>query len=302
MACRLGMQAAHRVGRRRDARFGGIRGSRRRSVWSRCNGCVARPTLRRTTLHSAVAAASGSLLLRFRPASCGVYLRMRTTLISCAAVLTLGCGEPAGPHSTSHTLSITASETWTLAESPHVVHGRLSVRGTLTIEAGATVLFADTSGLTFGKYGAGSLRAQGSASAPIVMRGMDTAGSPGAWIGLTFLGSTPSEMHHVSVSSCGRERTDSQPPGCLVLGSRFIPGDDPTLLIDHVTVQDAAGGAVILQRESRLGAGSQAPSVPDLRGHIATLTAGGSGGVSPARAISGGGSRPGSPAPRNPPG
>src|SRR2546428_752318 len=102
---------------------------------------------------------------------------MRTTLISCAAVLTLGCGEPAGPHSTSHTLSITASETWTLAESPHVVHGRLSVRGTLTIEAGATVLFADTSGLTFGKYGAGSLRAQGSASAPIVMRGMDTAGN-----------------------------------------------------------------------------------------------------------------------------
>src|SRR2546430_16500449 len=107
----------------------------------------------------------------------------------------------------------------------------------------------------FRSYGAGSLRAQGSASAPIVMRGMDTAGSPGAWIGLTFLGSMPSEMHHVSVSSCGRERTDSQPPGCLVLGSRFIPGDDPTLLIDHVTVQDAAGGAGILERECGLRAG-----------------------------------------------
>src|SRR5256885_12561452 len=155
MACRLGMQAAHRLGRRRDARLCGILRSRRRSVWSGWHGCVARPTLRRTTLHSAVAAASGSLLLRFRPASCCVYLRMRTTLISCAAVLTLGCGEPAGPHSTSHTLSITASETWTLAESPHVVHGRLSVRGTLTIEASATVRDARTSGLTFGKYGAG---------------------------------------------------------------------------------------------------------------------------------------------------
>src|SRR2546428_7072548 len=191
---------------------------------------------------------------------------MRTTLISCAAVLTLGCGEPAGPHSTSHTLSITASETWTLAESPHVVHGRLSFRGALTVEAGATVLFADTGGLTFGKYGAGSLRAQGSASAPIVMRGMETAGSPGAWIGISFKESTPSEMHHVSVSSCGRERTDSQPPGCLVLGSRFIPGDDPTLLIDHVTVQDAAGGAGILEREARLRAGSGAPSVRERGG------------------------------------
>src|SRR2546430_4647791 len=90
---------------------------------------------------------------RLAPSSCGSALRvavypsrMRTPLISCAAVLTLGCGEPAGPHSTSHTLSITASETWTLAESPHVVHGRLSVRGTLTIEAGATVLFADKIG------------------------------------------------------------------------------------------------------------------------------------------------------------
>src|SRR5438046_10035950 len=105
------------------------------------------------------------------------------------------------------------------------------------------------------------------------MRGMDTAGSPGAWIGLTFLGSTPSEMHHVSVSSCGRERTDSQPPGCLVLGSRFIPGDDPTLLIDHVTVQDAAGGAVILQRESRFEAGSGAPSVLNRHRPVATVHA-----------------------------
>src|SRR2546430_5406466 len=84
----------------------------------------------------------------------------------------------------------------------------------------------------------------------------------------------PSEMHHVSVSSCGRERTDSPPPGCLVFGSRFMPGDDPTLLIDHVTVQAAGGGAVILQRESRFGAGSVALSVRNMRGHIATLPAG----------------------------
>src|SRR2546428_13597197 len=137
---------------------------------------------------------------------------MRTTLISCAAVLTLGCGEPAGPHSTSHTLSITASETWTLAESPHVVHGRLSVRGTLTIEAGATVLFADTSGLTFGKYGAGSLRAQGSASAPIVMRGMDTAGAPGARDQAPFLGGMPIPRAPTTAGSHGRLPTRHHPP------------------------------------------------------------------------------------------
>lgn len=190
-----------------------------------------------------------------------------------AALLAPGCGEPAGSGGTSHGLPITSSETWTRAASPHMVHGHLYVNGTLTIEGGATVIFDDAAGLTFGRYAPASLQAQGSVAAPIVMRGTDTVGSPGAWIGLTFRGGTISEMRHVSLSGCGRERTDSQPPGCLVLGGQIIPEDDPTLLIDHVTVEDAAGGAVILQRESRFAAGSAALSVRNMRGYIASLPA-----------------------------
>src|SRR5437879_9259655 len=63
-------------------------------------------------------------------------------------------------------------------------------------------------------------------------------------------------------------------PGCLFHGRLSIPGGSPALSIDHVRLQDAAGGAVILQRESRFGAGSEALSVRNVLGHIATLPAG----------------------------
>jgi hypothetical protein len=178
---------------------------------------------------------------------------------------------------TRHRVSISANETWTLAGSPHVVNGRLSVGGaagaTLTIEAGVTVQFADTSGLTFGLGGPGSLQAQGSAAAPIILRGTATTDAPGGWIGLTFRGRNLSELHHVTVSGCGHAPADDQPAGCLILGHRIF-GEYATLLADNVTVQHAAGGAVILQGKSRFAAASSALSVRNMRGHIATLPAG----------------------------
>jgi hypothetical protein len=180
---------------------------------------------------------------------------------------------------TRHRVAVTANETWTLAGSPHVVNGRLQVGGpapagaTLTIEAGATVQFADTSGLTFGLSGAGSLRAQGTPAAQITMRGTASSPTPAAWIGLTFRGRHTSELHHVNVSGCGRERSDDEPIGCLVVGHRFA-GASPTILIDNVAIRDAAGGAVILQDQSRFAPGSAALSVRNIHGHIATLPAG----------------------------
>ena len=177
---------------------------------------------------------------------------------------------------TRHRWPITANETWTLAGSPHWVNGRLSVTGpagaTLTIEAGVTVRFADTSGLTFGLSSPGALVAQGTAAAPITLR--DTAGTaiPGAWIGLTLLGRNLSELHYVNARGCGHARADGEPVGCLVVGHRF-GGSPPTLLVDNVTVQDAAGGAVILQGKARFAVGSSGLSVRNMRGHIATLPA-----------------------------
>jgi hypothetical protein len=177
---------------------------------------------------------------------------------------------------TRHRWPVVANETWTLAGSPHVVNGRLPVGGpagaTLTIEAGVTVRFVGTSGLTFGLSAAGALLAQGTAAAPITLRDTAATAIPGAWIGLTFFGSNLSELHYVTARGCGRARADGEPVGCLVVGHRFV-GPYPTLLVDNVTVQDAAGGALILQGKSRFAAGSSGLSVRNMRGHIATLPA-----------------------------
>lgn len=179
---------------------------------------------------------------------------------------------------TRHQWSIQTSEVWTLAGAPHAVSGRLAVGGlgggtaTLEIEAGVAVVFADSSGLTFGQNGAGSLRALGTAAAPVAFRGAGVTSTPGAWIGLTFRGRTLSELHHVTLSGCGGLRADDQPRGCLVLGHRFLAAG-PTLLVEDVAVADAAGGAVVLQGESHFAPGSTGLSARNIRGHVATLPA-----------------------------
>ena len=202
---------------------------------------------------------------------------MRATRIAClAATLALSCQESSGPQQTIHTLPIRSDETWTRSGSPHIVQGQLFILGgaTLTIEAGATVLFDAQSSLTFGRVGTGTLRALGTAAAPITMRSLDTTVSPGAWIGLAFRSNTGSEMHYVSVSGCGsRVRPDSEPPSCLVLGNPLLPAENPTVLIDHVTVHDANGGAVVLWHDSRFGAGSAVLSVQNMHGYIAQFRA-----------------------------
>jgi hypothetical protein len=178
---------------------------------------------------------------------------------------------------TRHRWPIVASETWSLAGSPHLVNGRLNVSrafggsAILTIEAGVTVIFTDTSGLTFGMNGAGRLRAMGTPSAPIILRDTATSTISGAWVGLTFRSSDSSELHNVTLRGCGRSRSDND-AGCLVLG-HYIFGPFPTVRLDNVTVERGAGGAVILSRNSHLAAGSSGLAVRNMRGHIATLPA-----------------------------
>jgi hypothetical protein len=181
---------------------------------------------------------------------------------------------------TRHRYPITANETWTLAGSPHLVVAPLPVGGpggaTLTIEAGATVRFTDTAGLTFGVNGPGALLAMGGrGSAAEMVRLTDTSAipAPGGWIGLTFLGSNRSELHNVEVSGCGHARSDDQPVGCLIVGHRF-PGPDPTILLDNVLVMQGKGGGVILQDKARFVPGSTELSVTNMHGYIASLPAG----------------------------
>ena len=84
------------------------------------------------------------------------------------------------------THSGTVAGTWSAADSPHVVIGDVSVdpATTLVIEAGATVTFASGTGLTVG----GILFALGTPGAPITLRSMAWAPSPGEWVGLVAEG------------------------------------------------------------------------------------------------------------------
>lgn len=179
---------------------------------------------------------------------------------------------------TAHRVPITSSETWTAAGSPHVVQRPVHVGGPgsgaiLTIDAGATVQFLDTAELTFGRDGVGSLRALGTAAAPITVMSQPHGGQASLrWTGLTFYGPTMSELHYVTVSGCGRSRGPFELSGCLVTARRFLR-TDPTLLIDHVTVENAAGGALVLQQHARLAAGSTALTVRSMRGYVAILPA-----------------------------
>src|SRR5262245_31742101 len=199
------------------------------------------------------------------------------TAVAVGAVLATGCGEPSGPQQTIHKGFVGTDETWTRAKSPHIVRGRLfiSYDATLTIEAGATVLFDTLSLLTFGPGPAvpGTLRALGTAAQPITMRSLDTTTGPGFWGRLELWSNTASELHYVELSGCGAQRfLDSMPAGCIGLGNPFR-SESPTLLIDHVTVRDARGGAVILSNESHFAAGSTHLSVRNIAGYIARMRA-----------------------------
>ena len=175
---------------------------------------------------------------------------------------------------TRHTRAITASEVWSLEGAPHLVSGVVNAGGpggvTVTIEPGALVLFDSAAGLSFGVTGTGSLMARGDAAAPIVMRGVRPTAAAASWRGLTFRGRVQSELRHVTLSGCGGPRNDEQPLACVVAGHRFL-GSDPTVLIDHLTIDDAAGAGIVLQGGSRFAPGSAHLSVRDVRGHVATV-------------------------------
>src|SRR6266576_321890 len=202
-------------------------------------------------------------------------MRLATAVAVVIVLGAPGCGDPSGPQQTIHTHSVVTDETWTRAGSPHIVRGRVFISDddTLTIEAGAVVLFDRSSLLTFGPLAPGTLRALGNPAQPIIMRSLDTTAAPGFWRGLALRSNTASEMRYVELSGCGfHEVLDSLPAGCIWLGNPFV-SENPTLLIDHVTIRDARGGAVIVSNDSHFATGSTRLSVTNMRGYVAQMRA-----------------------------
>lgn len=188
---------------------------------------------------------------------------------------------------TLHKEGITASESWTVANGPHVVDSLITVGAAsgvvLTVGPGVTVFLKKPgAGLDFGVGGAATLIADGS-SAPIVFRALSDTASPGTWRNLTFRGAGQSTLINVTLRSCGRTTEGSDgvngPPssGCVLLLQPPLVAAAPSILIDNVTVAEGRNAAIVLEGRSRFAAGSKRLSVASMRGHVATLRAGGGG-------------------------
>src|SRR5688572_24877368 len=131
-------------------------------------------------------------------------------------------------------------ETWSAAESPHVVDRPLVVQGpggvVLTIEPGATVLFRPGSHLAIGDLYRGRLVIP-SGTQPVVMAG-DSA-VRGSWGGLRFRGSGASELRNLTMRHCGASPPGGSAAGCIVASYYPTSFQSPSLLVDEVTVTEA---------------------------------------------------------------
>ncbi len=151
-----------------------------------------------------------------------------------------------------HDEDITASETWAAADNPHIVKGQIGVGGaatpTLTIQAGVEVRFAADAGLMVGGTEAGTLKAAGTATAPIRLIAHASAPQPGFWRKLSFwAGSGASELRNVTLSHCGGGPGNA---ACLSIDNGSKP------IIETVTIQNSGGRGVVLAGEAAFNAGS----------------------------------------------
>ena len=106
--------------------------------------------------------------------------------------------------------TISVNTTWTLANSPYVVTGDVTIGSSsnpvLTIEAGVVVKFNNGTGLNIanGWSVPGALNAVGTAAAPIIFTSNDPVPAPGKWKGITFNnGTTSALLDHVTVEFGG---------------------------------------------------------------------------------------------------
>ena len=165
---------------------------------------------------------------------------------------------------TVHSTSITASETWSLADSPHEVRGQLSVDSSaiLTLEPGVVVLFAPDAEL---RVAHGALLAPGSSAQPISLVAPDSS-AQGAWRGLVFASEgSSSHLEHVTLRGCG------QPTGegaCLSLRDKASP-----VLLDVSVDKSGSLGVLVADDGSSFGPDSARLSVSGSTGFALSLAA-----------------------------
>ena len=154
--------------------------------------------------------------------------------------------------------TITANETWTLANSPHVVTGLLTIAGsgspTLTIEAGAVVRLGTSAEINVGGASSGgALVAAGTATQKVTFVADAATPAAGHWFGINFRegAGSSSSLTHVNIAHCGRSGAS-----CI----EFFTGQ-AGITLANVAIDQTAGVGVELSSTSRLSTTSTALSV-----------------------------------------
>jgi hypothetical protein len=117
--------------------------------------------------------------------------------------ITVYISSAAGTH---HSGTIAAPETWTAAESPHVVDSDLYVEAILTLQPGAVVLVADGATIAVGTRSPAGIVARGRADSVITFSALNATPGPGAWNGVLFRANTAPDgslLRHCVVEYAG---------------------------------------------------------------------------------------------------
>lgn len=166
---------------------------------------------------------------------------------------------------------IDSSETWFLADTPHVVKyltyvddvfgGNNQDTVTLTIEPGSVVRFRTGAGLMFGDNNPGTLVIP--PGAPVVMEADSGAPAAPSWLGLHFKKSR-SQLRNLVLRHCGATWPFDREPACVLA----IGGE---MLIDGVTIQNARNGLGLFG--VTIDTASRNLSVHNTAGYVAKVSA-----------------------------
>lgn len=170
---------------------------------------------------------------------------------------------PTGSGPTEHTTSLTAPETWTAADSPHVIPFDITLSAQLTLEPCVEVRIA--AGRTISIAATGSIVASGDETRHIVIT-EDQPDAPFSSIRTVNGGSL--HLSYVDISG-GGDPANALPSNTGTLFLQGVDGSQPTqaiLFVDHVTINDSASDGVLLRDGAGFAPGSTAFTVSGAAG------------------------------------